>query len=173
MKGIEIKREDGSTYFQRTEPNKFSSKPLSEQEKVIIELYSKLQEKDPMKLGIPNINFSMKIDEEHYGDDRIETFKKQRLERGFDDSELWSLCNTIASFIIPRLEAFVEHYETNTAYSSAFDSMEDQKICYNKILIALELVDRDEGLFIFTSEEQEQLEEGLSLLSDHFLNLWN
>ena len=36
------------------------------------------------------------------------SLKKQRLERGFDDSETWSLRDTIANFIIPRLERYEE-----------------------------------------------------------------
>lgn len=55
--------------------------------------------------GIKNVNFSI-IKE---GDPRFEDFKKQRLERGFDSSELWSLDCTIASFIAPRLKAFREN----------------------------------------------------------------
>lgn len=54
--------------------------------------------------GIKNVNFSLiKKD-----DDRFEAYKKQRLERGFDNSELWSLDCTIAEFIAPRLKAFKE-----------------------------------------------------------------
>jgi len=33
---------------------------------------------------------------------------KQRHTRGFDDRELWSLDLTIAKFLVPRLEAFME-----------------------------------------------------------------
>lgn len=58
---------------------------------------------DPYK--IKNVNFSL-IDED---DDRFEDFKKQRLERGFDSSELWSLDCTIAEFIAPRLKVFREN----------------------------------------------------------------
>jgi len=32
----------------------------------------------------------------------------QRLTRGFDDSETWNLDSTIAKFIVPRLEVFIE-----------------------------------------------------------------
>lgn len=59
-----------------------------------------LPEKDPY--GIKNVNFSL-IDNT---DDRWEDYKKQRLERGFDNSELWSLDSTIAEFVYPRLKAF-------------------------------------------------------------------
>lgn len=58
--------------------------------------------KDPY--GIKNVNFS-RID---IDDDRWEKYKKQRLENGFDDSELWCLDSTIAKFILPRLKRFIE-----------------------------------------------------------------
>jgi len=55
-------------------------------------------------MQIPNICFSLTD-----ADDKREMeFKKQRLERGFDDSETWSLRDTIANFIIPRLERYEE-----------------------------------------------------------------
>ena len=41
-------------------------------------------------------------------DERESEFIKQRLKRGFDDSETWSLCNTIVDFIVSRLERFQE-----------------------------------------------------------------
>ena len=54
--------------------------------------------------GIKNVNFSL-INKD---DGRFEAYKQQRLERGFDDSELWSLDCTIAEFIAPRLKAYTE-----------------------------------------------------------------
>lgn len=59
---------------------------------------------DPKELNIPNICFSL-TDSKH---PREEEFKKQRLKRGFDDSETWSLYSTIINFIIPRLERFIK-----------------------------------------------------------------
>ena len=57
------------------------------------------QKQDPKHLGIPNINFSLSTED----DQREPFFKQQRLERGFDDTELWGLDLTIAKFILPRL----------------------------------------------------------------------
>lgn len=39
-------------------------------------------------------------------DDRHKLWRKQRLERGFDNTELWNLDSTILKFILPRLEEF-------------------------------------------------------------------
>lgn len=69
--------------------------------------------KDP--LGIPNCNFSLlnNYDETQSEDKRtLAKYKKQRIERGFDDTELWNLDRTIASFVLPRLKAFKETSHT-------------------------------------------------------------
>jgi hypothetical protein len=53
-------------------------------------------------------NFS--IAEEVYKDvpERLDHFKKQREENGFDDTETWHLDKTLALFLIPRLERFIQ-----------------------------------------------------------------
>jgi len=55
---------------------------------------------DVKYLGIPNICFSL-TDKD---DKREIDFIKQRIERGFDDSETWSLRDSMALFILPRLK---------------------------------------------------------------------
>ena len=53
-------------------------------------------------------NFS--IAEEVYPDEpeKLEKYKNQREERGFDDTETWHLDKTLALFLIPRLERFIQ-----------------------------------------------------------------
>ena len=58
----------------------------------------KLESKDPY--GINNVNFSL-ISPDH---PKWDKFTKQRLECGFDDSEVWNLDLTIAKFVLPRIE---------------------------------------------------------------------
>jgi len=41
-------------------------------------------------------------------DKRLSRYRKQRDERGFDDTETWSLDTTIASFIAPRMKRYLE-----------------------------------------------------------------
>ena len=59
-------------------------------------------------INIPNVCFSvaLNLDDEDYKE-KIE-WKKQREERGFDDSELWDLDATILRFTLPRLKEFVK-----------------------------------------------------------------
>lgn len=58
----------------------------------------------------------MKLGKNYYGcadqildnDYRQETWEQERKERGFDDTETWSLDITVVKFIRPRLERFIE-----------------------------------------------------------------
>ena len=53
-------------------------------------------------------NFS--IAEEVYKDEpeKLEKYKKQRDEIGFDDTETWHLDKTVALFLIPRLKRYIQ-----------------------------------------------------------------
>ena len=69
-----------------------------------MEGYKKAQEEKRFDvLGMKNINFSLANNPD---DNRFEGWKEQRMERGFDDTELWNLDTTILKFILPRLREF-------------------------------------------------------------------
>ena len=116
---------------------------------------------DPKELGIPNINFSIYSD----GDKREEKFLKQRLERGFDESETWSLYNTIASFIVPRLKTFKD---INICHPPEI-SPNDWDNILDKMIRGFELVDNSDFL---SEEESEEVREGLNLFTEYFFALW-
>ena len=59
---------------------------------------------DIKHIGVPNICFSLTDAD----DEREKGYSEQRIERGFDNSELWNLNTTIAWFVFPRLKAFRE-----------------------------------------------------------------
>lgn len=82
-----------------------------------------------------NVNFSC-IDETDKDPERLEKWKSQRDERGFDDTELWNLDLTIANFILPRLKVFRE--QTN-GYPSKFNAMEEWTKILDEIIEGLEL----------------------------------
>lgn len=117
---------------------------------------------DPRHLGIPNICFSLTDND----DKRESKFIAERLERGFDESETWSLCTTIASFIIPRLEAYEEI--ANRSIRRDDELIED----IGSFLLALKLLNRDNGLWLFSPEEEKQVEAGLAVFPKIFLTLW-
>lgn len=130
---------------------------------------------DPKYIGVPNIQFSLT----KKGDDREKKFSKQRIERGFDDSELWSLRDTIANFIIPRLSRYIDHVAqlgSSHGFSEGeldLDEENKQEVSdLKKILRAFELTARNNGAFILTEEEMKEFDEGITLFPEMFLSMW-
>lgn len=117
--------------------------------------------------GIKNVNFSL-IKE---NDSRFEDFKKQRLERGFDDSELWSLDCTIAEFIAPRLKAFKE--VSDGGYPGGYESAKMWQDDLDAMIEGFELYPNH---FHWDPEEQEtnwkKVDKAMSLFHKHFYKLW-
>ena len=113
--------------------------------------------------GIPNVNFTL-IDET---DDRWTTYQKQRLERGFDNSETWSLDSTISQFIEPRLKVFKE-----LKYGHPSDLTIDKwdKIL-DKMIQSFELINNDE-LKKDLKNREDIIDEGLDLFREYFFHLW-
>ena len=119
-------------------------------------------------INVPNICFSLV----NKNDSRESYFKKQRIKRGFDDSELWSLAGTIAKFVIPRLESFIEINEDIYSHSRQKDQKKYIKDL-RKIIKALNLVIKDDEFWVFTKKEKKDLREGLDLFSELFMTLWS
>ena len=123
----------------------------------------KKEEKIDVKyIGVPNICFSL-TDKD---DKREKKFRKQRIERGFDNSETWSLRDTIANFIIPRLEVYEE--------SAKETLIRDEKLItdINDFLSAMKLIARDSGTCNFTKEEEKKVTKGLKNFQKIFMSLW-
>lgn len=93
-------------------------------------------------------------------DKRIPIFQKQFEERGFDDTELWNLDQTIIQFIYPRLKAFHEGYTC----------IPDQTA---KMLKAFELMYEDIDKTIFDEQRDAIINEGLQEFATWFRALWN
>ena len=116
---------------------------------------------DPMSCNVPNVCFSLI---EPY-DKRWGGMKKQRLSRGFDDSETWSLDYTISSFIAPRLERFIE------IYKGFVDDSETQYVPkMEKALEAFKMYTNEEDLF--KEENYNKMMEGLKCFAEVFPALW-
>ena len=113
-------------------------------------------------IGVPNICFSLTKE----NDKREEDFIKQRLERGFDDSETWALSDTFANFMIPRLERYI------VITDGFLNLTDDHKNNIQDFLTAMKLVARDNGIQIYTDEEQKQLEKGLDAFPKILMSLW-
>lgn len=120
---------------------------------------------DPKYLGIPNIQFSL-TDE---NDEREKEYSEQRIERGFDESETWSLTSTIAKFILPRLKAF-KKYSNGRPMEMEYEDKEWNKIL-KKMIDAFSLIIEKDG-WEFTEEESARIDKGLKLFQKNFFNLW-
>ena len=121
-----------------------------------------MEKNDIKKLGIPNVCFSLSdLDYE-----REIVFAEQRVKVGFDDSETWSLRDTIANFIIPRLERYIEITNITTIQNN------EEITDINNFLKAMKLTARDGGSFILTEEEQEIFNKGINVFPKIFLGLW-
>lgn len=112
--------------------------------------------------GIKNVNFSV-IDVD---DVRWNMFEKQRLERGFDDSELWNLNTTISGFIIPRLKTFREQH------CSTPENITDEEWneILDEIIVAFELIHDD---LEYDKASESKINNGLKLFAKYFRNLWD
>jgi len=117
---------------------------------------------DIKTLNIPNVCFSLTAED----DEREVKFKQQRIERGFDDSETWSLDYTIASFIIPRLERYQELANEKLARDT--ELVEDVDI----LLEAMKLIVKDEGSHLWDEKEKEIVTKGMDLFPKVFTTLW-
>ena len=114
--------------------------------------------------GIPNVCFSL-VDPD---DDRWEEYTRQRLERGFDISETWSLDGTISKFIYPRLQAFIEDVKKIGCYPASMTFDEWIKIL-DDMLKGFELLVSDE---VKTEDEEKIIEHSLDLFRKYFFSLW-
>lgn len=124
-----------------------------------VPIYEKITKRDPY--GIPNINFTC-IDEK---DSMWEKMKEQRIERGFDDTELWNLDNTIIRFIYPRIKEF---YEMDKAgYPAGLDPKTWETIL-EKIVKAFKYMFDDD-----TIKHQDEIQKGLDLFNKYFYDLWD
>lgn len=120
---------------------------------------------DPKELNIPNVNYSMEKEIDIY-EEKAERFKKQRLSRGYDDSEWYDLYYTIAKFIRPRLETFREN---TVSYPLGLTADRWDRML-NQMIKAFSLVEENS---VETKKQVNTVKVGLKLFSLYFLDLWS
>lgn len=121
--------------------------------------------KDPKYLGIPNINFSLTKED----DKREKKFAKQRKRNGFDDSETWSLHDTIAKFTLPRLKRF---REITIGCPVHYEHMEDWQKDLDKMITSFEHLTQENDNILWDNKKTKEIDEGLDLFRENFLWLW-
>lgn len=112
--------------------------------------------------NVPRYGISESLDPE-----RRELYRKQREERGFDDTETWGLDYTVAMFVSPRLKRFKE---LNNGHPDEF-TFESWQECIQKMIDAFDEILRQENEpdYFFNYET---VDEGLELFGKYFRNLW-
>lgn len=120
-------------------------------------------------LGRKNVNFSVDSTSAN-----SEECVKQRMTRGFDDTELWNLDHTIVKFILPRLKEFKKL--SKGSYPNEVGTEENWQEILEKIIVGLEYyLEKDRVMDITENEANGRMfimEEAFQLLIKHFVNLW-
>jgi len=122
---------------------------------------------DPKEIGIPNINFSIDLTNEK--DERNELFKQQRLERGFDDSELWNLDMTFVEFMLPRIKRF---REVHCGYPGRLTDKKWNKIL-DEIIKGFELYKEFAYDVSLSPEQGKQINKAFKLFSQYIYDMWD
>lgn len=122
--------------------------------------------KDP---NIQPVGYYGLINELQHDDHRLGKLLEQRATKGFDDTETWSLYSTIARFVLPRLERFME---IGIAYPMGMSEEEWD----NKLVIMINgfrlVVNQDDMDDEYSEEQQQTIKDGMELFSKHFFDLW-
>ncbi len=99
-------------------------------------------------------------------------FAYQRMVRGYDDSVTWSLDQSLAKLIAPRLSLFIKVTE---AHGNHFDGLTNEQWLnhLNKMLAAFEYYASDER---WSGDEEFFMmkhQEGLNLFAKYYCFLWD
>ncbi len=97
-------------------------------------------------------------------DPRRNLYRQQRKERGFDNSELWSLDMTIIEFTLPRLKAFRD-YTKSFPIDDDIKSFQDWQLIIDKMIYGMEK-------YIDDTWDTEAVE-GIDLFLKYFRHLWS
>ena len=114
------------------------------------------------------VAFKKKLERKLKSIKRVVRFFFQRLTRGWDDSDLWSLDYSLAKLITPRLRLFAEHRGGHPACMTE----EEWATILNKMCEAFEYYGSDERWGGKEFEMCEKHQEGLDLFAKHYGSLW-
>jgi hypothetical protein len=129
--------------------------------------------KDSLKSSTTSEINNFSIAEEVYPDEpeKLEKYKKQRDERGFDDTETWHLDKTLALFLIPRLERFIQ---VNNGYPGG-ETEESFNEKLNFILKSFQQYYYSENEEVSLELEKERisnLKKAAAILGEIWFDLW-
>ena len=129
--------------------------------------------KDSSKLSTTSEINNFSIAEEVYERDpeALEKYRQQRDSQGFDDTETWHLDRTLALFLIPRLERFIQ--VNNGFPTSETEESYDEKL--NFILNSFKEYYYNENEEVSLEIEKERLsnaKKAAVLLGELWFDLW-
>ena len=129
--------------------------------------------KDSSKLSTITERNNFSIAEEVYPNDpaTLNKYKKQREEQGFDDTETWHLDKTLALFLIPRLERFIQ--VNNGFPTGETEESYDEKL--NFIINSFKEYYYNEDQEVSLEIEKERLlnaKKAAALLGELWFDLW-
>jgi hypothetical protein len=93
-------------------------------------------------------------------------FFYQRMTRGWDDSETWSLDYSLSKLILPRLLRFKELRDPIVLSTGDWDSD------MNKMIAAFEFLGSEERWNCYDNNKWNEVQEGVDLFAKHYVNLW-
>lgn len=97
-------------------------------------------------------------------------FLWQRITRGFDDSETWSLDYSLAKLILPRLKRF---RELDPCFIPTDMTHDEWNTILDKMIYAFEWAASDSRWYNECSEEESaRVNEGLKLFAEYYFAMW-
>jgi hypothetical protein len=116
-------------------------------------------------------NFS--VAEEVYCDEpeKLEKYKRQREQNGFDDTETWHLDKTVALFLLPRLKRYIQ---VNNGFPNG-ETEESFNEKLNYIIKSFEEYYQDENVEVSLELEKERLinaRKAVAILGELWFDLW-
>lgn len=95
-------------------------------------------------------------------------FFMQRVDRGWDESEVWSLDNTSAKFLAPRLKEFKK---IKTGHPQNID-IEQWDIYLDEMIFAFSSL-QERSIYHFDTNTSNRIQNGLNLFSKYYHDLWD
>ena len=101
---------------------------------------------------------------------RDKVFAKQRKERGFDDSETWSLDHTLAKWLAPRLK----RYKEINIIVGPIDKGRNWNQILDEMITTFEFLASEERWNVADPKDKrwKQVKVGLELFAKYCTNLW-
>ncbi len=115
------------------------------------------------------------IAEEVYRNDdkKLEKYKKQIEEQGFDDTETWHLDTTLALFLIPRLKRFIQvnnGFPNGETYESYIEKLKFIVKSFEEYY--LNMYENEKVSLELEKERLNNAKKAVEILSELWFNLW-